>query len=134
MYLFISPQSISSTDYNKRHQLTNTTSDFTFILPSELSLSGEWELGLIEVLLPRKLNKEIYIYCSAIEWSVLNSEYKPILRIVQQPVSPSQTHYFKVPYTSLRDITFNVRDSANKKVSLTKIIFILELRRAVKNQ
>ena len=128
MYIFVSPEDLSSNVYNKRYQITNTISDFTLILPKELSLPGAWDISILELSLHGTLTRDIYIHCNIIEWSLLNSEWKPILWAFRQSLETSEHRFLKVIPSSIQRISFSIRDSVDNKVSLTGLSFILNLR------
>lgn len=110
-YLFISSND-ASRDYPN-----NKWYDFTFDLPEEVILQGEWECGLLEINCLPSIDRELVMYCDIVEQSYFHNGMASVLRCVfQSSDNYCQPYFIKINRNHISHVRIYIRDLVTGRV------------------
>ena len=114
---------LKSTDSPAVHH-NNRPDDFRVRLPRPLPLTGDWTVELTEFCnsnVRSTPDKEIYVYCSVCDDSVVGERQKPLLRrvVLENEGNVIFLRPYRVPLrvNDLRDVHVYKRDKNDRNVS-----------------
>jgi len=103
---------------------TNTAVEFTVALRPEITLTGNWGVGLIEILLPSETTlKTKYLLANFIQTSVVGETRRSVLRVIydnKQHISCSP-EYIPVTDKLLDTLVFELVDAEGDTLELTGV-------------
>ena len=127
-YLFLSSED-STTIYS-----SNKGSNFIVDLPEPLELHGEWYCALSEIYITKNKGvkkQNYYIYCDIIDYSYINNNYFPLLRIVSESSTFTNLYYFKVKQQTVKQITISIKKKTGDYSNIINSLCVLTLKQNV---
>ena len=100
---------------------TNQPWDFRVRLPTPLSLEGYWTIELTEFYINNLTNKEIFVFCSLCDMSIVGGKEVPLLRRIY--LQNEKNVIFTAPYqiplrcADVTDIHIYIKDAQDKPAS-----------------
>ena len=100
---------------------TNQPWDFRVRLPTPLSLEGYWTIELTEFYINNVTNKEIFVFCSLCDMSIVGGKEVPLLRRIY--LQNEKNVIFTAPYqiplrcADVTDIHIYIKDAQDKHAS-----------------
>lgn len=114
---------LKSTDSSAVHP-DNNPQNFRVRLPRSLPLTGDWTVELTEfrnTKLAKTTDREIFVYCSVCDDSIVGGSSKPLLRriVLKNTDNIIFEHPYRIPLRTkdLRDIHVYIKDSQDADVS-----------------
>ncbi len=117
-----------------------SNTDYTTILPQEITLNGTWVVALQSILYePTSANEALYLYSSLVEPSVVGSQYVQLMQTIPGVSAIGPTIYQQaeplifreVRFTSISEIEMELRDGNGIAPTLTGNTIITLLFRRV---
>ena len=99
----------------------NTPSEFTIVLRPEIQLTGNWSVGLVEIVLPKETTlKPKYLLANFIASSVVGETRRPVLRTFYKIEKHIQFNLEHIPVTDrlLDTLVFELVDEEGTHLAL----------------